>query len=199
MFIGATAFANEGDCRFRDRPCAFPNLTLSFEAGANAFVDGNPFGFGRGAGAGTSPGPTWGFRVGWEFMKWFAVDAHYIGAINLINRDYAPNGSARLVTNAALAEARFTFPLHYVQPYLFAGVGVYGTSVAGRRDGTAFHDRADFGLPMGAGAGVPITNHLTIGAEVAHHSFIGSNFSADDVLGSNGDLTTFNAVLRIRL
>ena len=213
LFLGSAAFAQDPvpaadevlpppPCHFRDRPCSFPHLTLAFEAGGGAFVEGHPFAFGAGTGAGTSPGPAWGFRVGWEFMSWLAVDAHYMGSMNLINKPYSPTGPARLVTNAALAELRLTLPLPYIQPYLLSGIGMYGTSIAGStseaRMGTAFNASTEPGVPMGVGFGIPVSKHVSIGAEVVHHFFLGESFSSDEELGG-GDLTLFNAVVRVRL
>ena len=188
-------------CYFRDRPCSFPHLTLGFEGGVGAFEEGSPFGFGKGTGSGVSPGPSWGFRIGWEFTRWLAVDAHYMGTINLIGKDYSPAGPARLVTNAD-AEVRLTLPLSYVQPYLFVGAGIYGTSISGAtaeaRLGTAFNGSTEPGVPMGVGVGIPITEQFSIGAEATYHFFIGEKFSADEDI-AGGDVTTFNAVLRVRI
>lgn len=213
LFTGASALAQDvvpaataaeppPPCQFRDRPCSFPHLTLAVDLGGGAFEEGQPFGFGAGTGSGTSPGPSWGFRVGFEFTKWLAIDAHYVGSSNLINKEFSPTGPARLVTNGALAEIRLTLPLSYFQPYIFGGFGVYGTSISGNtyeaRSGTAFHSSTEPGAPMGFGFGIPITDCLSLGAEASYHFFIGEKFSNEEEL-AGGDLTTFNAVLRMRL
>lgn len=214
LFIGASALAQDvvldapleeapPPCQFRDRPCsAFPHLTLAIDVGGGAFEEGQPFGFGAGTGSGTSPGPAWGFRVGVELMSWLAIDAHYMGASSLINKDYSPAGPARLVTNAALAEIRLTLPLRYVQPYIFGGFGVYSTTVSGNthqaRNGTEFQASTEPGAPMGFGISIPITERLNLGAEATYHFFIGEKFSYNEEL-EGGDVTTFNAVLRMRL
>lgn len=188
-------------CHFADRPCGNSHLTFDVEFGGGAFVEGHPFAFGAGTGSGTSPGPSWGVRVGWEFMRWLAVDAHYSAGINLINKPYAPTGPVRLITNAATAELRLTLPTPYVQPYILGGIGMYATSVAGTtyeaRKGTAFHASSEPGIPLGIGFGIPIAQHVSVGVEAVHHYFLGESFSADEDI-EGGDLTVFNAVLRLR-
>ena len=217
LFVGASALAQEAvpevqpaapaveappPCYFKDRPCKSSNFVFAFEAGGGAFVEGHPFAFGKGTGSGTSPGPAWGVRVGYEFTRWFAIEAHYSGTMNLINKDYSPAGPARLVTNALLAELRFTAPTPYIQPYLFFGGGLYGTSTAGdtyaARTGSSFHSSTEFGLPMGVGFSVPVTEHMALGLEATHHFFLGESFSENEEL-AGGDLTNFTAVVRFRL
>lgn len=212
LFLGTSVLAQEVEaetpvqpappCYFRDRPCnTKPHLALGLDLGGGAFEEGQPFGFGAGTGSGVSPGPAWGIRIGFEFTRWLALDAHYIGSMNLINKQYSPAGPARLVTNGALAELRLTLPISYIQPYLFGGVGYYSTSISGTyeaRTGTAFHTSAEPGFPMGVGFGFPITERLSIGAEAAYHLFIGENFSENEAI-EGGDITSFNAMLRIRL
>ena len=189
-------------CYFRDRPCSkYPHLALGFDLGAGAFEEGQPFGFGAGTGSATSWGPSWGFRVGVELASWFAIDARYAGILNEINKEFAPNGAARMVTNGAALEVRFTIPLPYVQPYLFGGAGYYSTSINGSypsRTQTRLHSSASLGFPMGIGFAVPITDSMSLGAEATYHFYLGESFSNEEEL-AGADSTTFNALLRWRL
>jgi hypothetical protein len=212
LVVGGTTLAQDSSgvtipleadppCAFRDRPCGGPHLVFGAELGGGAFVEGGPFGFGSGTGSGTSPGPSWGFRVGVELTRWLAFDAHYAGIMNVINHDYAPAGSARMFTNGAALEARLTAPFPYVQPYIFGGVGIYNTSISGSaeaREGTAFNSSTTPGFPMGFGVGVPICEHISIGAEATFHFYYGEKFSEDEAI-EGGDTTTFNAMFRYRL
>ncbi len=56
----------------------------------------------------------------------------------------------------------------------------------------------EFGLPVGLGFGVPITERLSLGGELTYHRFFGESLAADDEIGG-GEPTSFSAVLRMRL
>ena len=188
-------------CQFRQRPCGGPHFTLAVETGVNAWNEGQPFAFGVGVGSSTSAGPDWGFRVGFEFTRWLAIDAHYVGMSNLAQRFVSTGGPIHLFTNAAIAEARFTLPLSYVQPYVFIGAGVYGTAIVGSDDAraaTPMTRSTEFGLPVGIGVTVPVTDTFSVGTEITYHRLFGESLADDDEIGG-GEPTTFNAVLRIRL
>ncbi len=183
-------------CPASDEPCLLSHVVLGFELGVGAFEEGQPFAFGEGAGSGTAPGASWGVRIGWEFTRWLAIDAHYLGLENSINAQYSGWGSGRLITNAAMLELRLTLPTPYVQPYVFGGAGLYSMVVSG--NGTAFNNSFQPGFPAGVGVAVPILYNLSVGAEATYHFQLGESFSSTDAI-SGGDLTTFNAMLRWRL
>jgi hypothetical protein len=53
---------------------------------------------------------------------------------------------------------------------------------------------------MGVGVDVPLTWYLSLDAEATYHFLVGESFSTVTTNGiDGGDLTTFNAVLRVRL
>lgn len=163
--------------------------------------EGGPFGFDTGVGTVTTLGTAWGARVGVEFLRWFAIDAHYIGMRDHANGLGAPNGSVSLLTSAVTGEARFTLPTPFVQPYLFVGAGVYSTSITGSDGAKAaspLYGSTEFGMPIGIGANVSLGRALTIGPELTYHRLFGEAFADDDEIGG-GDFLTFNLVLRARL
>ncbi len=207
LLASSSAFAQESaaeekpPCTLGHSPCTYPHFALALEGGVSSFNEGGPFGFSAGVGAATAPGPSWGLRVGYEIKSWLAIDAHYIGMNDHVESALAPNGAVSLFTNAALAEVRLTIPLRYVQPYFFTGFGVYSTSItgtSGARAGAQFSGSTEPGVPIGLGLGIPITGGLSVGAELAYHRFFGESFAKDEEIGG-GDLTTMNAVVRVRL
>lgn len=75
------------------------------------------------------------------------------------------------------------------------------TSVTGSDNAqaaTPLTGSTEFGVPIGLGLSIPITNGVSVGAELTYHRFFGESFSADEEFGG-GDLTTMNAVVRGRL
>jgi hypothetical protein len=189
-------------CAFRDRPCMNgPKLSFALEAGASTWNEGGPFGYAEGLGKAASPGPSWGVRFGVELTRWIAVEGHYLGMSNLVNRDVTPSGTIHLISSAAIAEVRVTLPLPFVQPYLFTGPGIYSTGIAGSessRNASPFYSSTEFGIPIGVGIAVPVSDCISFGGEMAYHRLFGEALADDDEIGG-GDLTTFNAVLRFRI
>jgi hypothetical protein len=52
---------------------------------------------------------------------------------------------------------------------------------------------------LGFGVEVPLSWHVSIGAEATHHINLGERFSSDTTNGTDGgDISTFDAVLRFR-
>ncbi|MDB4944619.1 MAG: hypothetical protein JWP97_4153 [Labilithrix sp.] len=185
-------------CGLLRHRCGTPQLTLAVEGGLSTFNEGSPFDFNNGTGSVTALGPSWGARVGVQVLSWLAFDAHYIGMNNHANGVATPNGAVSLLTNAINAEVRFTVPIKYVQPYLFTGAGYYNTSVTGSdaaKAASPLESSHELGIPIGLGFGIPLTNGLSLGAELTYHRLFGEAFAADDAIGG-GDLTTLNAVAR---
>ena len=146
--------SNRNACGLVAHSCKVPHLALAIDGGVSAFNESGPFGFNTGIGSITSAGPAWGARVGVELLKWFAIDVHYSGMDNHATGAGTPNGSVHLLTNAGTGELRFTAPLPYVQPYLFAGAGVYSTSITGSASAKAaspLFGHTEFGVPLGVG------------------------------------------------
>jgi opacity protein-like surface antigen len=172
---------------------------LGVDLGVSAMNESGPFGFGNGVGSVTSPGPAWGARVGVEFFPWLALEGRYLGMYNSIQASVSPGGSAGFLTTGAEAVARLTAPLPYVHPYVFAGAGYYDIAFVGS-SGSELHSSSQCGVPMGLGLDVPLTWHLSIGAEATYRFQIHESFSAVTTNGiDGGDISTFNAVLRARL
>jgi opacity protein-like surface antigen len=196
LLVSSGASAQEGRrCTLRHRACSYPHLSAAVDGGVSHFAEGSPFGFDTGLGSISAWGPAWGLRVGGEILPWFAVEAHYIGAYNRADRSVSVGGRRGLLTSAATAEARFTVPLHYVQPYLFVGAGMYSTSISGSSTSTELTSSTELGVPIGLGFGVPLTPGLSLGAELAYHRLFGESMAADDEIGG-GDPLAVNAVLR---
>jgi opacity protein-like surface antigen len=197
LLVSPSAFAQATPrrCTLSQHPCSYPHLSAAVDGGVSHFAEGGPFGFGTGLGSITAWGPAWGLRIGVELLPWFAVDAHYIGAYNRADTSVSVGGRRGLLTSAAAAEARFTVPLRYVQPYLFLGAGAYTTSISGSSDSTELNSSTEFGVPIGVGVSVPLAPGLSLGPEVTYHRWFGESLAADDELGG-GDPFTANAVLR---
>jgi len=197
LLVSSSAFAQEGPrrCTLSQHACRYPHLSAAVDAGVSHFAEGSPFGFDTGLGSITAWGPAWGLRVGVEIVPWFAVDAHYIGTYNRADSSVSVGGRRGLLTSAATAEARFTVPLRYVQPYLFLGAGAYSTSISGSSTSTELNSSTEFGVPIGLGFGIPVAPGLSLGAELTYHRWFGESLSADDEIGG-GDPLTVNAVLR---
>ena len=191
----------EPSCGLVNRSCKGAHLALAIEGGASSYNESSPFSFNTGTGSVSASGPSWGLRVGVELSKWLAFDAHYMGTNNHANGVATPNGSVSLLTSTATGEARFTAPIPYVQPYLLLGAGLYSTSVTGSntaRAASPLTGSTEFGVPVGVGLSIPISNGVSAGAELTYHRLFGESFSKDEEFGG-GDLTTMNAVIRARL
>jgi opacity protein-like surface antigen len=186
--------------RCRDkRSWTGPELMLGVDLGVSAMNEHGPFGFNDGVGTVTSPGPAWGLRVGVELFSWLAVEARYMGMYDSIQGSVSPTGSAGLFTCAGAVTLRLTAPLPYVHPYVLGGVGYYDIAQIGS-NGSELHSSSQAGMPLGVGFDVPLTYHLSIGAEAVYHFQIHESFSEITTNGiDGGDVTTFGAVVRARL
>ncbi len=185
-------------CTLSHHPCVFPHLVLAIDGGLSHFTESGPTGFDTGVGSITNTGPAWGARVGVEFLPWFAIEAHYLGMSNRADASQSVGGRRSLLTNAAVAEFRFTLPTRYIQPYAFIGAGVYSTKITGSSAATPLYGSTEFGAPIGLGFGVPLCPGLSLGAEVVYHRLFGEAFEDDDDIGG-GDPTSAALVLRARL
>jgi len=189
--------------RFRDCRWRGPELTLGVDLGVSVMNEGGPFGFDHGVGAATDAGPAWGLRIGVEFFRWLAIEARYVGMYNAARPSASPAGRVGFLTTGGEIVVRLIAPLPFVHPYLFAGGGYYDISLGGAssaKAGSVFTSSSQPGIPLGFGIEVPLTWHLSVGAEATYHFMIGESFSNVATSGfEGGDLSTFKAVLRIRL
>jgi hypothetical protein len=185
----------------RERTWDGPELMLGLDLGVSAMNETGPFGFGKGVGSATDAGPAWGLRVGAELFPWLAVEGRYVGMYNATQASVSP-GTAFLTTGGE-AVARLTAPLPYVHPYIFMGGGYYDVALVGSSSTGApspFNSSSQFGVPMGFGLDVPLTWHLSLGAEATYHFLIHESFSSVTTNGiDGGDLSTVNLVVRARL
>ena len=197
LLVSSSAFAQdtEAQCTLSQHACSYPHLSAAVDGGVSHWGEGSPFGFDTSLGSITAWGPAWGLRIGVEIKRWFAVDAHYIGAYNRADQSVSVGGRRGLLTSAATAEARFTVPLHLVQPYAFIGAGAYSTSISGSSTSTQLTSSTELGVPIGLGFGVPLAPGLSLGAEMVYHRLFGESLAPDDEIGG-GDPLTINAVLR---
>ncbi|HEY1957117.1 MAG TPA: hypothetical protein VGH28_15965 [Polyangiaceae bacterium] len=170
-----------------------PRLTASVELGAGAFVEGGPFGFGSGTGSVVNAGPSYGLRVGVDFLPWIGLEGRWVGA-------YLPGarGDFGYVMNGGEAVVRLAIPTPYVRPYIFGGIGFYDFALVG--SGAAASElvsASQSGVPMGLGVEVMLTWHLSFAVEGAFRFQIGESFSAnEDIAGA--DVTTLSGVMRAR-
>jgi len=222
LFVAAavsarTGFAQEatpvvdGVCRCRGagpppgcRRCrATPGIYVGLDLGVSAMNEGGPFAFNSGVGTVMHPGPAWGARFGVELTRWLAFEARYVGMSNTAHASVSPAGTVGFVTTGAEAVARFTLPLRFVHPYAFAGVGYYDVALVGSSDAKAasgFFSSSQPGVPVGLGLDVPLTWRFSMGVEAAYHWQLGEKYSLVTANGiDGGDLSTFNAVFRVRL
>jgi hypothetical protein len=185
------------------RPWEGPRFSFGAEFGVAAMVEGGPFGFGNGTGSVTNPGPAWGLRAGVDFLPWLGVEARYIGAHNTGRPSVSQGGDVAFLTTGGEAVVRFVAPLRFVRPYIFGGVGMYDVSLQGSTAAqtvSTLNSSSTPGIPMGVGFDIPLTWHLTLGAEATFRFLIGESFSnapARDIDGA--DLTTFTAVVKLHL
>jgi hypothetical protein len=174
-----------------------PRLAVGVEGGVGAWTE--DFHFDNGIGRGAWAGPSWGARLGADLLPWLGVDARYLGFYN--NGVDARTNGASLVTNAGLATVRLIAPIPFVHPYIFSGIGVYGTSVVGSatdRQTTNLRANLSPGVPFGVGVEVPVGRVLTLGGEATYHRLFGETFSThEDIAG--GDPVTLNGVVRFRM
>ena len=193
-------FAMEG-CHVR--PWTGPELVFGLDIGTSKFDESGPFGFGNGVGSVTSAGPAWGVRGGVEFLRWLALEAHYVGMYNGVQSSVSPTGSVGYFTTGVDAFVRFTLPLPYVHPYLLSGVGYYDYALSGSsaaKAGTVMNSTSQPSIPMGVGVDVPLNWHLSVGLEAMYHFSIGESYSAVTTNKiDGGDASAFSAVMRFRL
>jgi hypothetical protein len=186
------------DCRWRG-----PEFTLGMDLGVSVMNEGGPFGFDHGVGAATDAGPAWGLRIGVEFFRWLAIEARYVGMYNAARPSASPAGRVGFLTSGGELVVRIIAPLPFVHPYLFGGGGYYDISLGGTssaKAGSVFTSSSQPGIPLGFGIEVPLTWHISFGAEATYHFLIGESFSSVTASGfEGGDLSTFKAVLRVRL
>jgi hypothetical protein len=189
--------------RCRDRQWAGPEIMFGADLGFAAMTETGPLGFNRGVGSATEAGPAWGLRAGVEVFPWLGLEARYVGMNNSAQASVSPAGSVGFLTTGGEAVLRLTAPIPFVHPYVFGGVGYYDISLvgsSGAQAGSVLHSSSQPGIPMGVGLGVPLTWYLSLDAEATYHFQLGESFSSVTTNGiDGGDLTTFNAVLRVRL
>jgi hypothetical protein len=177
------------------------------DLGLSAMTEAGPFGFNKGVGGVTGAGPAWGVRAGVELFSWLGLEARYVGMYNSGQSSVSPTGSVGFLTTGGEAVVRVTAPLPYVHPYIFGGIAYYDVGLIGSsraRAGSVLYSSAQAGIPLGFGFDVPLTWYFSVGLEATYHFQLGENYStATTTKGGasidGGDLTTFNAVVRIRL
>ncbi|HSY21195.1 MAG TPA: outer membrane beta-barrel protein, partial [Polyangiaceae bacterium] len=195
-----------GNCR--NRRWARPELLLGADLGISAMTETSPFGFNKGVGGVTGAGPAWDVRAGVDFFPWLGLEARYVGMYNAAQRSVSPGGDVGFLTTGIEAVVRFTAPTPYVRPYIFAGIAYYDVSLVGSaqaQEASSLHSSSQPGIPLGFGFDVPLTWYLSVDLEATYHFQLGESFSDDTTTtkgGSGidgGDLSTFNAGVRVRL
>lgn len=171
-------FAMEG-CQ--DRPWTGPEFMFGLDVGVSKFNESGPFGFGNGIGSVTSAGPAWGLRAGIELIPWLALEGHYVGMSNGVQASVSPTGSLSYFSTGAEALVRFTLPLRYVRPYIAGGVGYIDYALSGSsaaKAGTSMNSTSQPDIPMTVGLDVPLSWHVSVGAEATYHFNIGESYSS---------------------
>jgi|HubBroStandDraft_1064217.scaffolds.fasta_scaffold02348_3 hypothetical protein len=194
-----------GACR--ERKWGGPELMFGGDLGLSTMTETGPFGFNKGVGGVTEAGPAWGVRLGIELFPWLGVEARYVGMYDSAQSSVSPTGSVGFLTTGGEAVVRLTAPTPYVRPYIFGGVAYYDVALIGSssaRAGSALYSSAQAGIPLGFGFDVPLTWYVSVGLEATYHFQLGENYStATTTKGGasidGGDLSTFNAVARVRL
>jgi hypothetical protein len=173
------------------------------DVGVSKMNESGPFGFGVGVGAVTNAGPAWGARVGVELLPWFAFEGRYSGMDGPVHSSVSPAGALSFLVTSGQLVLRLTAPLPYVRPYVFGGFGYYDVALVGSamaKAGAVLFSSSQPGIPMGFGLDVPLTWHLSVGAEATYHFQLGENYASVTTHGiDGGDVSTFDAVLRMRL
>jgi Outer membrane protein beta-barrel domain len=186
-----------------DRSSSGLRLMFGLDLGVVKMTESGPFGFGNGVGSVTDAGPSWGVRAGLELLSWLAFEARYVGTYAGLQSSVSPAGTLGFLATAGEVVARFTAPLPYVHPYVLGGVGYYDVSLVGgdaARAASPLFSSSQPGIPLGFGLDVPLTWHLSLGAEATYHFQLGESFSLVKTNGiDGGDLSTFDLVARIRL
>jgi hypothetical protein len=177
-------------------------LMFGLDVGVVRMNESGPFGFGNGVGSVTNAGPSWGVRAGVELLPWLAFEARYVGTYAGLESSVSPAGRSGF-SQPRGRSARFTAPLPYVHPYVLGGVGYYDVSLAGgdaAKAASPLFSSSQAGIPLGFGLDVPLTWHLSLGAEATYHFQLGESYSLVKTNGiDGGDLSTFDVVARLRL
>ena len=85
-----------------------------------------------------------------------------------------------------------------LRPPFYYDVALVGGEAA--KAASPLFSSSQIGVPLGFGLDVPLSWHLSIGAEAAYHFQLGESFSTVTANGiDGGDLTTFDIVARMRL
>jgi Outer membrane protein beta-barrel domain len=189
--------------RCHDRPWSGPALVFGADIGVSKMNESGPFGFDTGVGTVTHAGPAWGVRVGVDLFPWLTLEARYVGMYGPVQSSVSPAGSVGFLATGGEAVARLTAPLPYVRPYIFGGVAYYDVALVGSSEAKAasvLFSSSQPGIPLGFGFEVPLTWHLSVGAEATYHFMLGESYSNVTTNGiDGGDISTFNAVVRARL
>jgi len=189
--------------RCHDRPWSGPTLVFGVDLGVSKMNESGPFGFDTGVGTVTSAGPAWGVRVGVELLPWLTLEARYVGMYGPVQSSVSPAGSVGFLATGGEAVVRLTAPLPYVRPYVFGGVAYYDVALVGSGEAKAdsvLFSSSQPGIPLGFGFEVPLTWHLSVGAEATYHFMLGESYSNVTTNGiDGGDISTFDAVVRARL
>ena len=167
-------------------------ITVGGQGGVTYFAEGSPFGTAKGIGRALTAGPHLGIRGSLELTRWFAIDARGMFTNNEGN-DFVGLGS--LTTVGGFGAARFTAPLRYIRPYLFAGVGAYDISAAGTS--TQLIGGTYSAIVAGVGALVPVNRVVDVGAEFGFNYLIGEQLSTND-RADGGDPCNFSIVAQYR-
>jgi hypothetical protein len=189
--------------RCRDRKWVGPQIMLGAELGLSVMTETGPFGFNKGVGGVTEGGPAWGVRAGIELFRWLGLEARYVGMYNAVQASESPTGGLGFFTTGGEAVVRLTAPTPFVRPYIFGGVAYYDISLVGSSNalaGSVLHSSSQPGIPVGFGFDVPLTWYLSADVEAMWHYQWGESFSAVKTNGiDGGDISTVNAVVRVRL
>jgi hypothetical protein len=194
--------------RCGDRKWAGPELMFGMDLGFSAMTETGPFAFNKGVGGVTGAGPAWGLRAGVELFPWLGLEARYVGMYNSAQSLVSPAGNVGFLTTGAEAVVRITAPTPYVRPYIFGGAAYYDVSLVGSsraQESSVLHSSSQPGIPLGFGFDLPLTWYLSLDLEATYHFQLGEDYSTDTTTTKGGagidggDLSTFNAVARVRL
>lgn len=189
--------------RCRDAPDTSLRVVLAADLGLAKMTESGPLGFRNGVGSVTDAGPSWGVRAGVEFLPWIAIEVRYAGARMAVQGALSPGGSTAYVLSVGDLTLRLTAPLPWVRPYVFGGVGYADVALSGSQEAKAassLFSSSQLEIPMGLGVDIPLTWHLSIGAEATYHFQWGESYSNDTNNGiDGGDIDTFEFLVRARL
>ena len=184
-----------------DAPATPFRLFLGVSLGVAKANAGGPFGFNNGIGSVTDAGPSWGLQGGIELLPWLALEARYAGNRLSVTGSASPAGSLAYVSSMGDFTVRLTAPLHWIRPYLFGGIGYASIALSGSqsaKSASPLFSGSQPEIPMGVGVDVPLTWHLSVGAEASYRFQINETFS-NDTLIDGGDIDSFEILFRARL